>query len=75
MENLFLQQIKIKKGDLSYRSVAAQTGVSRSHIANVLNGKYPLTFETCIAFARWAGINDFEALQLAGLLSDREAVK
>jgi transcriptional regulator with XRE-family HTH domain len=68
MVNEFLAQIEEKRGDLSYRRLAKQAGLSHGHVANVLRGKAKLSFETVKIMADWAGLNRVKALEMAGLL-------
>jgi len=73
--NEFLHCISVRLGNRSYRYLAREVGLSHSWIAGLFNGKNTLTFQTCKKLAQWAEIDSFEAFKLAGLLSDREAVK
>jgi len=75
--NKFLLMLNQKKQSLnmSYRQIAKIVGLSHTSITRVFQGEGRLTLDTCFILAKWLEIDSVEAFKLAGLLSDREAVK
>jgi len=71
--NQLIQELSAKKQEtnMSYRELGRKVGMSVTHVAQVLQGKYPMTRY----FAMQVGISEVlpsvgvrEALEMAGLL-------
>jgi len=76
--NRFIESLVFYKqvNSISFRSMALSAGISVTHLIDVIHGRSPLTMNICRKLAiNVLKIDILDAFELAGFLSDREAVK
>lgn len=68
MQNKLIDWLEEKRGDTSIRQMATQLDLSHSHLAKVLKGEKPITWDFCATVAEKMNLDYVEAFTLAGLL-------
>lgn len=68
MENKLIDWLEQQRGETSIRQMAKQLQLSHSHLAKVLRGEKPITWEFCAIVAEKMGQDYVEVFTLAGLM-------
>lgn len=66
---------ELERRGWSMRELARRSGLSQTHVSNVLNGVRNITFDFCAAIARPLGRHPVELFELAGLLPTKNKLK
>lgn len=68
MTTQFITWLEEQRGERSIRALARDLGLSHAYVAEILNGKRPLTWGFCATVAERVGVSPVSAFQMAGLL-------
>lgn len=72
MSNQLVQLLEERRGDQSIRHFAKELGLSHAHVANVIKGAAPVTWQFAATVAQKTGMDYLETFRLAGLLPENE---
>lgn len=68
MQNELIRWLEEKRGQQSVRQLAKTLSLSHTHVADVLKGKQPVTWNFAAAVAIKTGLEPLQAFEMAGLL-------
>lgn len=68
MQNQLVNWLEEKRGGQSIRQEAKELGVSHAHLAKIIRGESPVTWQFAATVAEKKGLPPLTAFQMAGLL-------
>lgn len=68
MQNQLVSWLEEKRGGQSIRQEAKHLGISHAHLAKIIRGESPVTWDFAAKVAQAKGLAPITAFQMAGLL-------